>query len=161
MRFRVEVRYEGADPDALARAYADPALYARFGDLPRTGRPDVLAHEVHGDVVDLRVRWAFTAPLSGAARAVVDPDRLSWVEESRHDLAADSTTFRMVPDHYADRLSCAGSYRFATGAVRTVEGELKVKAPLVARAVERAIVSGLEDQLRSEVAPARAFLGLT
>lgn len=161
MRFRVEQRYDGVDPAALARAYADPALYASFGHLPRTGQPEVLAHDVDGDIVELQVRWRFAAPLSGAARAVVDPDRLTWVDESRHDLTACTTTFRMVPDHYRDRLSCGGAYRFAPGALRTVEGDLKVRAPLVARTVERAIVSGLEEQLRSEVGPVRAFLGLT
>jgi hypothetical protein len=70
----------------------------------------------------------------------------------------------MVADHYADRFSCSGQYVFTpssdgTGTVRTVEGELKVKAPLVGHTVEQAIVSGLEEQLRSEVPAVIAFLG--
>ena len=162
MRFRVEARYD-ADPDAVARAYADPDLYATFTDLPRAGRPEVLGHRSDGDVVELQVRWLFTAELSGPARRVIDPDRLSWVETSRHDLGTRRTTFRMVADHYADRFSCAGDYRFTpgpggAGAVRIVEGDLKVKAPLVGGAVEKAIVSGLEEQLRSEVPAVHAFL---
>ena len=42
----------------------------------------------------------------------------------------------MDADHYADRFSCRGAYAFTAaggGTVRTVEGELKVRAPLVAR----------------------------
>ena len=162
MKFRVEARYDAA-PEAVARAYADPALYSTFTDLPRAGRPEVRGHRSDGDVVELQVRWMFTAELSGAARRVIDPDRLSWVETSRHDLGARRTTFRMVADHYADRFSCTGEYRFTPGArgsgtVRTIEGELKVKAPLVGRAVEQAIVSGLDEQLRSEVPAVHAFL---
>lgn len=162
MRFRLQQRYAAA-PDAVAAAYADPSLYAWFDALPRAGRPDVLSHRVAGDdVVELRVRWAFTADLSGAARAVIDPDRLSWVEESRHDLPRRTVTFRMIADHYADRFSCTGTYRFEPaaggGTARTVEGELRVRAPLVARAVEGAIVSGLEEQLAAEVGVVEAFL---
>jgi hypothetical protein len=68
----------------------------------------------------------------------------------------------MDADHYADRFSCRGGYAFAPGSggtVRTVEGDLKVRAPLVARSVEGAIVSGLEEQLAGEVPAVVAFLG--
>ena len=163
MRLHVETRYSAA-PNDVARAYADPALYVAFTALPRTGRPEVLGHRATGDVVELRVRWRFSGELSGAARRVIDPDRLTWVETSRHDLEHRRTTFRMVADHYAGRFSCSGEYRFGpapvgAGTVRIVDGELKVKAPLVAKAVEQAIVAGVADQLHSEVPIVDAFLG--
>lgn len=160
MRFRLDLRY-AADPDAVAHAYADPALYAAFADLPRADKPEVLDQRTDGEIVELRVRWRFSAPLSSAARAVIDPKRLTWVEASRHDLAARRVTYRMLPDHYADRFSCSGEYRFepdGDGTVRRIEGDLRVKAPLVARAVENAIVSGLQDQLRSEVPVVESFI---
>jgi hypothetical protein len=160
VRFRITTRYD-AGPDAVARAYADPALYDALAGLPRADRPDVLEHTIDGTTAALRVRWRFTAPLSPAVRAVIDPTRLSWVEESNHDLARRSVTFRMVPDHYPDRLTCAGAYRFeadGSGSARIVEGDLRVKAPFVARAVENAIVSGLEEQLASEPAIVDAFI---
>ena len=163
MRFRIRTPYD-ADPDAVARAYADPALYDAFAGLPRADRPQVLEHSLVGTTATLSVRWRFTAPLSPAVRAVIDPDRLSWVEESRHDLARRRVTFRMVPDHYPDRLSCAGEYRFeaaGNGSARVIEGDLRVKAPFVARAVENAIVSGLEDQLGSERPIVEAFVAAT
>jgi hypothetical protein len=162
MRFHLALRYR-ADPDAVARAYADPALYAAFVDLPRAGAPEVLgARELDGGIVELRVRWRFAAPLSSAARRVIDPDRLTWVEVTRHDVAARRATFEMVPDHYRDRFACTGGYRFepdGDGARRVIDGDLRIKAPLVAGAVERAIVSGLEDQLTSEVPAVESFLG--
>ena len=161
MRFQVTARYR-ADPDAVARAYANPDLYGTFTDLPRTAPPDVIGQRTDGGIVELQVRWRFTADLSGAAKRVIDPNKLSWVETSRHDVAARRTTFRMTADHYADRLTCSGEYRFTPapdgGTTRTVEGELRVRAPLVAKVVEQAIVSGLEEQLRSEVVAVDAFL---
>lgn len=162
MRFEIRQRYDGVEPGTVARAYADPELYASFTDLPRAGGPEVLEHRVDGDTVVLRVRWRFTARLSGAARAVIDPARLTWVETTEHDLAGLRATFRMDADHDADRFACKGSFRFiedGTATIRVVEGELRVKAPLVARAVEGAIVSGLEEQLQSEVPAVLDFLG--
>jgi hypothetical protein len=161
MRFRVEQRFD-ADVDAVARAYTDPALYEALDGLPKLTDPEVLGHEVAGDQVRLRVRYRFGGDLSPAARAVIDPTRLTWVEHSIHDLGGRTTTFRMVPDHYGDRFRCEGSYRFdplGDGACRRRgEGELRVKALLVARAVEGAIVSGLEEHLADEVPVVEAFV---
>jgi hypothetical protein len=160
VRFRIRIPY-AAPADAVARAYADPALYEAFAGLPRADRPEVLDHRVDGDSAVLRVRWRFSGALSPAARAVIDPDRLTWVEESTHDVARRQVTFRMIPDHYRDRFTCSGGYRFepdGDGSVRIVEGDLRIKAPLIGGTVEKAIVSGLEDQLISEAPLVEAFL---
>jgi len=160
VRFTVEQRFAAA-PDDVARAFADPELYAAFHALPKMSRPDVLAHDVQGDLVHLQIRYRFTGDLSSAARAVLDPARLTWVEHATHDLAAHTTTFRMVADHYADRFRCEGSYRFEPadpGTLRRCDGEIRVKAPLVAGAVERAIVSGLREHLADEVVVVEGYL---
>lgn len=162
MRFTVDQRI-AADPDTVARAYADPALYDAFQGLPKMSRPEVLAHTADGDIVELQIRYRFAGELSSAARAVLDPARLTWVEHATHDIARRTTTFRMVPDHYADRFQCSGTYRFepdGDGTRRLCEGEIKVRAPLVAGAVERAIVSGLREHLEQEVAVVEDFLGV-
>ena len=162
MRFSLEHRFDAAPVD-VSRAFADPALYASFGDLPRAGRPEVVGHEVDAaGRVHLAIRWAFTAELSSAARAVIDLDRLTWVQESVHDVEGCTATYRMVPDHYADRFSSTGGFRFdpAEGGscVRRSHGEVKVRAPLVGRAVEGAIVDGLREQLAAEVALVEHFI---
>lgn len=160
MRFAVDQRF-AAPPDAVARAYADPALYAALVGLPKLADPRVLAHEVDGDHVSLQVRYRFGGELSAAARAVLDPSRLTWVDHAEHDLATRTTTFRMVPDHYGDRFRCSGTYRFeadGAGTVRRCTGELRVRALLVAGAVEHAIVSGLREHLADEVPVVESFL---
>jgi len=160
VRFNIEQRFTG-DVDAVARAYADPALYGSFDGLPKLSRPQVVDHQVDGDLVVLRVRYRFGGELSAAARAVIDPGRLTWVERSVHDLADRSATFTMIPDHYADRFRCEGSYRFDTvagGCRRRGQGDLRVRALLVAGAVEGAIVSGLREHLIDEVPIVEAFV---
>jgi hypothetical protein len=160
MKFEIEQRF-AAEVDEVARAYTDPALYASFDGLPKLSRPELVSHAVDGDTVVLEVRYRFGGELSPAARAVIDPDRLSWVERSVHDLGGHSATFTMIPDHYADRFTCAGSYRFDAvpgGSRRRGQGDLRVRAFLVAGAVEGAIVSGLREHLADEVPVVEAFL---
>lgn len=152
MRYRLEQHYS-APPDALGRAFADPGFYAALAGQEQFGRPEVISREKHGATVRLAVRYRFTGSLSPAARKVLDPGRLTWVEHSTHDLSAGSVEFRLSPDHYADRFRASGRYHFVPtgdGSLRVVEGEVVVRAPLVAGAVERAIVSGLRDHLSAE-----------
>lgn len=160
MRFAFEQRFASA-PDAVARAFADPELYVALQGLPKLGRPEVVSHEADGDSVVLEVRYRFTGELSSAARAVLDPARLTWVERATHDIAQRQVTFTMVPDHYGDRFSCRGGYGFEAdgdGTVRRSHGDLKVRAPFVAGAVERAIISGLQEHLADEVTIVDAFV---
>ncbi|MGQ0432743.1 MAG: DUF2505 family protein [Microthrixaceae bacterium] len=160
MRFTIEQRFD-APPELVARAYADPRLYEAFDGLPKMSRPEVVAHQLTGDEVRLQIRYRFSGELSAAARAVLDPARLTWVERAVHDLSSLTTTFDMVPDHYGDRFRCSGSYAFeadGSGTLRRCQGDIKVKALLVGGAVENAIVSGLREHLRDEVAVVTAFL---
>ncbi len=139
--------------DVVLRAFADPSFLAALAELPDLADVEVLSHDVEGDVVRQRVRYRFVKALSPVVERVVDPKRLSWVDETEYELSARRGSFRLVPDHYRHRLRCHGTYRFtAAGAdtMRTIEGELMVSYPLVGRAVERAIVSGLESRLGDE-----------
>lgn len=160
MRFTIEQRF-AASVDAVARAYADPLLYVALGGLPKLSQPEVLHHHAEDDVVDLQVHYRFGGKLSSAARAVIDPDQLTWVEHSTHDLAARQVRFEMVPDHYRDRFRCTGAYRFEAdgkGTRRRGDADLRVKALLVGGAVEGAIVSGLKEHLVNEVPVVEAFV---
>jgi hypothetical protein len=159
--FLIEQAYD-ADPDAVARAYTEPGLYALIGEASALGRPDVLDVAVEDDLVAVEVRYHFTGELNSAARAAVDPAKLSWVEHSTHDLARRHVEFRLVPDHYGDRFRASGESTVTPGgagtALRTARGGLTVRAPLVGRAVEKAIVSGLREHLQAEVGAVERYL---
>ena len=160
MRFQIEQKVAGS-VEAVARLYTEFRFYERLGELPKLGRPEVLERREEGSLVHLAVRFRFTGTVSPAVTAVVDPAKLSWIEESVHDLDAHTVRFRMNPDHYADRLRSDGSVRYQPDgdAVtrRLTEGELAVKVPLllgggrVAGLVEGAIVSGLRDHFSAEI----------
>jgi uncharacterized protein YndB with AHSA1/START domain len=155
VRFQIEQRFD-AGPDEVMRAFTDPALYDRMVGMARVERPVVIDAVRDGDIVVTRVRFRFIADLPSAARAVVDPAKLTWIDETRYDLVAHTSATRLLPDHYPDRLRATASSRFdpdpadAARTVRRVQGELTVRAPLVAGKVERAIVEGLQEHLVDE-----------
>lgn len=159
MRFELTQRYQ-AHPDAVSRAYADPDLYPTLVGLPKLGGIEVVAAD--GDpATHLEVRFRFTGHLPAAVTAVVHPERLTWIQESVHDHVERSAKFRLVPDHYPDRLRCRGRFSITDhpgGSRRVVAGELQVKAPLVAGRVEHAIVSGLEEYLTAEAPAVDAWI---
>jgi hypothetical protein len=152
VRFSLEQRLPGA-VDAVLRALLDPEFVRRLGDLPNLGAPEVLDESRDGDVAVQRIRYRFTGSLSSAVTRVVDPRKLTWVAATTYDLAARHATFRIIPDHYVNKLRCSGTYGFTEhggSTVRRVDGEVSVSVPLLGRAVERAIVSGLEEHMGAE-----------
>lgn len=139
------------------QALVDPGFYASMGGSGAIGTPEVLSlEEGPGGVVTLRVRYRLTAHLAPPVRAVLDPEKLTWVIESTLQPEHHQARFTMLPDHYADRLECGGLYRFEERgperSAQVTEGDLKVHFPLVAGAVERAIVMGLRQHMAEHAA---------
>ncbi len=168
MKFQL-VQDLGFPAARCAAAFADPGLYPWFAKLPKVQVPEVLTREVvatdpAGDTVRLRIRYRFGGHLNAAVRAVVDPGKLTWVDESVHDLAQRSVSFTLHPDHYGRQLRGRGHYRFVDtegGCRREATVEVKVAFPIVGRAVEDAIASGLREHLADEVAIVESYLAAT
>jgi hypothetical protein len=160
VRFSLEQRFS-APLDAVEAAFVDPALLAELASRADLGRPVLLGQVDRGASVSQQVRYTFTGSLSPAVTKVLDPERLTWVEESELDRATHRTDFTLRPDHYADRLSCSGTvtlFAVVGGTRRSVDGDLMVRFPLVAAKVERAIVAGMGDHARVEARFVQAWL---
>jgi hypothetical protein len=152
MRFSTEQRYR-ADVAQVVALFTDPDLYPTLSGLPKIGTPEVVEHVVDGSHVRLGLRQHFIGDLPAAALAVIDPAKLTWVEVVDYDLDQGTATTRLRPDHYADRLTCSGRYTFLAdgpGSIRRLDGELKVRMPLVGGKVEGALVSGLREHAADE-----------
>ena len=160
MRFRLDQRFS-APVEAVEAVFLDPRLLAELATLPRLGRPELLSSTDDGDVVTRQISYAFAGELSPAVTRVVDPDRLTWVEHSEYDRGAHRGVLRVRPDHYADRLTGSATVTVeaaGAGSHRLVEGELRVRFPLVGGSVERAIVAGLRDHAAAEERVVQAWL---
>lgn len=153
MRFTIEQNFAGP-LEQVEAAFVDPAFVEHMGSEPLLGRPALLRQEEAGQLVHRWVRYAFTGDVNATVRRVVDPERLTWVEESTLDRDTHETTWRIVPDHYRNLLRCSGTFRLEASSPdltrRTTEAEMKVTVPLVGGRVESAIVAGLRDHAALE-----------
>ncbi len=148
MRFRIEQRLT-ASVERVEAALLDAAWYQAVHASEAVWAPELLdVEDSGGPLVGLRVRYRFRGRLNAAAARVVDPARLSWVEVSTLDRGSHTIDLRVEPDSYADKLRFTGSIVLtpqgaSTG--RELDGEVKVRIPLVGGKVEGAVVSGLRE----------------
>ena len=156
---RIAIRQGVAVPPAQAvAAYGTPAFYEGRPTRDDIAVLEVVRHEDAGARILLEVRFAFEGSVSSAVRAVVDPAKMQWVTRMLVFPAERRTSWEVLPDHYPDRVSASGAYRFSEAegdpAATTVEvqGDLKVHVPIVGRSVERVIVADLQRYIADEVA---------
>lgn len=150
-----------ASVDAVDAALVDPDFLVRMAELPKLGSAEVVSNERDGDTVRLQARYLFQADLSAAVTRVVDPAKLTWIEDSTVDLSSHETTCVIRPDNYANMLE--GRYSAvitptATGSERTVTGTIKVRVPLLGGKVEKAIIGGLEENAEAQTTILTEFL---
>ena len=161
MDFRVEQRF-AAPVEAVEAALLDPAFIARLAALPKIGNTELVAQEEADDgTVEQEVRYVFTGNLSAAVRAVVDPNKISWILESQFDRNTHRSSWRILPDHYGDRLSSQGETVLVAdgdGTRRVMDGVVKVHMARVGGRVERAIVSGLKEHADAEAEVLTSYL---
>lgn len=160
MDFRIEQSI-AAPIDAVEAAQLDPAFVAQLGELPKIGHAELISQEADGDIVDQELRYVFQGDLSAAVRAVVDPNKISWILESRFERSAHRSTWRIIPDHYGERLTAHGTTHLVAdgdSTRRITDGTVKVHMALVGGRVERAIVSGLKEHAEAEAAALNRFL---
>lgn len=153
MDFRTENHFAAAIDDVIT-AYGDPDLTAALGPLSPLSAGELLEHRQEFDRVHIRVRYAYLGDLPPGATAIVDPVKLSWVQVTELDLVQRKALVVLRPDHYADRLEARAVERLEPAALggtnRNVEGQLTVKLLMAGRAVERALVAGLQEWLANE-----------
>ena len=147
MDFTIEVVL--AHPQAAAQdAMLDPDFVHSTADLPKLGGAEVLECTRADGSARLRVRYKFTAPLSRAITAVIDPDKLTWVDDATFDLAAFRSEHVLLPDNYADRIDARYTSTLTDGgggSLWTLRGTLDVHAALVGGKIAKVIVDGLRE----------------
>ncbi len=152
MRFEIAQDFPlGAD--VIQAAYLDEKFLTAMANLPGLGEPELLETVEGDEVTERRIRYRFAGDLNSAVRAVVDPARLTWVEESRTHRGDRLTEWVIHPDHYADKLKGRGEFRItptSAGCRRVATGEVKVNVFLVGGKVEGAIVSGMREHAALE-----------
>ena len=133
----------------------DPEFIEATGALAPLADCRLLDAETTTAGTTVRIHRRFAADLPRVVTAVVDPQRLTWVEEVVFDHATHAGTHRIVPDHYRDLLECRYRTTLRPGGdetVRLADGAMRVRVLIGGKQVERAIVDGLRDYAAAEAA---------
>ena len=160
MRFEVTQAFTAPAEQVIA-LYTSTGMYESLPDFDKISRPEVLDHQADDERVVMKLRYSFIADLPAAALAVIDSDKLTWIETTTYDLAARTATVEFAPDHYASKMTATATVEFASvdeGSTREIFGDLRVRIMLVGGQVERTIVSGLREHLTAESEAVNAML---
>ncbi len=147
MKFYLEQRLN-ADFDTIQQILISPLYFQNLNELDPGGKSELVKKIITDDFIDLIVHYHFVGSLPSAAKAIIDPSKLSWTEETRIDKKTHKGTFSIIPDNYKDRLDCYGTTKLEVisenETLRVLEGDLKVHVFLLASAAEAGIVSGIK-----------------
>jgi len=142
-----------ASPKEAQAALLEPAFYQSLGQLGAIAAPEVRSISRTNKSAHLVLHYRFAGQLNGIARSMLDPDKLTWVQETEVDLARLRTQVRMVPDNYEQLISFNGWYELRRSEGRKCtqhfEADLRVHLPLVGPLAERAITSSIRDNVVS------------
>jgi len=149
-----EVRQTIAAPvDRVLATLVSPDFYAGLAGVPGVSAPTLRERHQDGDDVRLVLGFAFDGSLPSVARAVVDPEKLTWAIDLTVHLDRQGAEFDVVPDHYPDLMQGSGAQVFVDqggSTERTTDGDLVVKVPFFGGKAEEAIVGGFRRYLLAE-----------
>jgi hypothetical protein len=149
-----------ASVGAVCGGMGDPAFYAGLR-LPDVEPPELISRAADGDRVDVRVRFRYVGKLDPIARRIVGHDHVSWVQQLDIDAASRSCALKVVPELGAVPVSCTGTFVLrdeGTGCLRTLDGDLRIRVPLIGSRAERSLAPGIMRRLDLEAAALDRFL---
>lgn len=141
----------GASAEDAQSTFLDPAFYRSLGELSDISAPEVRSFSTGPDSVRIVLGYRFAGQLSGPAKAILDPEKLTWSQVTEVDLAARRSTVQMVPDNYGGLLSFDGWYELCNldedRCSQHFEADLRVHIPLLGPLAERAIAGSIRQNI--------------
>ncbi len=110
-------------------------------------------HHDGGDGARLALRYSYVGHLDPVASRLLGGQRLTWLQETEVDRATGTGQLHFAVDGAGDRLLGVARFRLTlqeSETVRALDGELRVRVPLVGGAAERRIIAGFLDRLHLE-----------
>ena len=161
MNFEITHTFD-ARPDEVAQATLDEDYQRSLKTLGKLRR-ELLDQKAraNGDIVR-RTRCVLDIQISGVAKKFIGEGDPAWVEKATWDEEAMLWSFTIDPEIAKELLEANGTIQLSgegDGALRTVEGQVKVKVPFYGGKVEGWIVNGLKDAYDEEAERLRAWLG--
>ncbi len=151
MRFQAEHRFT-APMGAVADVLVDPAFH-RDVELPDLRFLDVVDHRDDGDEALLSLRYEYVGQLDPVVRRLLGDRRLTWLQELTVARAAGAGRLSFAVEGNPDRLRGLADFTLRPDGEQTVwrlDGEVRVRVPLVGGSAERRVLAGFRARLDRE-----------
>ncbi len=151
MRFQAEHRF-AAPPPAVADVLVDPAFH-RDVELPDVRLLGVVDHRDDGDDALLSLRYQYVGQLDPVVRRLLGDRRLTWVQDLAVARATSVGRLTFAVEGNPQRLHGVARFTLRPDGEQTVwqlEGEVKVRVPLVGASAERRVLGGFLQRLDVE-----------
>jgi len=147
---------------AVCEGMGDPDFYATL-QLPDVESPELLVRTTKGTRVDIHVRFTYSGKLDPIARRIVGRDHVTWVQRLVIDSATQSCTLTVSPEGGVVPVDCAGTFALhaADGeqCLRTLNGDLRIKVPIIGSRAEKSLAPGIMRRLDLEAQALDEYLG--
>ncbi|HEX2191858.1 MAG TPA: DUF2505 family protein [Acidimicrobiales bacterium] len=151
MRFRAEHRFR-APVGAVADLLVDAAFHREL-ELPDVELLDVLLADGDGAAALLTLRYEYVGHLDPPAARLLGGRRLTWVQKVTVDRDAGTGRLSFAAEGNEDRLYGTAEFALRADDEETLwllEGEVRVRVPLVGGAAERRVLAGMLRRLEIE-----------
>jgi hypothetical protein len=143
-----------ASPGEVIAVLCDPEFHTHL-DLPDLSRPEVVEADTDAPVRVLVLRYEFVGHLDAVAKKLLGNRKLTWRQELRMDTTTASGTLSFAAEADPNKLSGDATVvleKKGDGTTRGIDGELRVRVPLIGGTAEKRIVPGLVRRLGVEAA---------
>jgi hypothetical protein len=154
--------HEFPAPAAAVAAGMTDAGFVEGLALPDVSPAEILdrRHDAEGD--ELRVRYQYVGQLDPIARRIVGDSHIAWVQVVTVQPDARRGTLTIDPVSLHGRVTCNATYALDPAVdgstLRTLDGELVIRVPVIGRTAERRVLEGVLRRLDIEADALREWL---
>lgn len=148
MRFRAQHRL-AAPVDAVADRLVDPSFHHDL-ELPDLALLSVVEHVDDGTRAVLALRYEYVGRIDPVVQRLLSGRRPIWVQGFVLDRATGGGRLTFATEGHGDRLRAGADFVLRAedpGTLWELEGEVKVRVPLLGGAAERRLVDGVLQRL--------------
>ena len=142
MRFSVTRDFD-AEPAAVAGVLIDPEFHQSL-TLADLGPPALVEHTPTSIVL----RYQYVGSLDPIAKKFLSGNKLSWVQTINLDAASGRGTLSINADA-SDRLAADATIALTGATTLAINGDLRVRVPMIGGSAERRIVPGVVTRLNA------------
>lgn len=160
MKFRCEHRFSGLTLTAYEELYFDEAFNgALCGEVGLTRT--LVSRDLEGGKIRRVVKVAPDREIPAPAAKVLGAAKIEYTETVEYTFGSGRAVWSTVSSVMTDKVDSRGTVQFSESdgaVVRTVEGDITVKIPLLGGMVEKFIVADVEKSYEKAAAFTRSWL---